>query len=191
MSAAIPQEPVASHLAEPKAQKLVYTNWRGETAQREIRPTALWFGSTEWHPEPQWFVRATDLDRGATRDFALSGFASPAQGATAPSEEDEPLPEGWEGSADAMVWAKAYRHFVLKNNLTMSDAIDPGYMVGWFANYWAAITRDRLPPSEEDDLRAAELACDLCGITPHSDERISARQAALIALRNSRAKGAA
>ena len=57
---------------------------------------------------------------------------------------EDDLPEGWEGSADAMVWAKAYRYFVLKNNLTMSEAIDPGYMVGWFANYWAAITRDRL-----------------------------------------------
>ena len=68
---------------------------------------------------------------------------------------EDDLPEGWEGSADAMVWAKAYRYFVLKNNLTMSEAIDPGYMVGWFANYWAAITRDRLEPSAEDDLIAA------------------------------------
>lgn len=108
---------------------------------------------------------------------------------------EDDLPEGWEGSADAMVWAKAYRYFVLKNNLTMSEAIDPDYMVGWFANYWAAIPRDRLEPSAEDDLIAAREAYavfeDRCGFLTfaqeiraglHDDK--SAVQSALLALRS-------
>ena len=36
---------------------ITYTNYRGETAQRMILPKSIWFGSTEWHPEPQWFLR--------------------------------------------------------------------------------------------------------------------------------------
>lgn len=66
--------------------KVRYTNWRGETAERKIQPLYLWFGSTEWHPEPQWLITARDLDKGVERDFALSGFAalSPAAVAVAP-----------------------------------------------------------------------------------------------------------
>lgn len=30
---------------------------------------------TEWHPEEQWFLRATDLDKKAERDFALIDIA--------------------------------------------------------------------------------------------------------------------
>lgn len=48
-----------------------YTNWRGQTAVRRLQAINLWFGVTEWHPEPQWLLRAADLDREAVRDFAL------------------------------------------------------------------------------------------------------------------------
>lgn len=48
-----------------------YTNYKGETAVRRVRPIRLWFGSTGWHPEAQWLLEAFDLDRGETRDFAL------------------------------------------------------------------------------------------------------------------------
>lgn len=48
-----------------------YTNWRGETAPRRVKPLRLWFGNTEWHPENQWFMEAEDLDKGELRDFAL------------------------------------------------------------------------------------------------------------------------
>lgn len=57
---------------------LTYTNWRGETAARTLIPLYVWFGSTEWHPEPQWLLRATDIDKGAERDFALKDFGAPA-----------------------------------------------------------------------------------------------------------------
>lgn len=35
---------------------LTYRNWRGEVAERTIIPRRVWFGSTEWHPEPQWLL---------------------------------------------------------------------------------------------------------------------------------------
>lgn len=52
----------------------VYTNWRGETALRCLIPQKLWFGSTEYHPEPQWLLTCEDVDKGVVRDFALTGF---------------------------------------------------------------------------------------------------------------------
>lgn len=53
-----------------------YTNWRGEYAVRRIRPERLWFGSTDYHPELQWFIAAVDLDKKSLRDFALTGFGN-------------------------------------------------------------------------------------------------------------------
>ncbi len=50
---------------------IVYTNYRGETAERKIRPIKIWFGKTEWHPEPQWLLDAFDYDKNAERSFAL------------------------------------------------------------------------------------------------------------------------
>lgn len=48
-----------------------YTNWRGEYGRRRIIPLQVWFGATDWHPEPQWLLRAIDADRNAERDFAI------------------------------------------------------------------------------------------------------------------------
>ncbi|MES2814490.1 MAG: hypothetical protein V4720_06310 [Pseudomonadota bacterium] len=56
--------------AEAGALLVEYRNWRGETAQRRIRPVRLWWGSTEWHSEPQWLLQAFDLEKQALRDFA-------------------------------------------------------------------------------------------------------------------------
>ena len=61
---------------EPTA--LPYTNWRGETAVRSFVPLRLWWGATEWHPEPGWLMRGWDTEKQAERDFALSGFAAPS-----------------------------------------------------------------------------------------------------------------
>jgi hypothetical protein len=54
-----------------------YTNYRGETRWRTFTPERLWFGSNEWHPEPQWLLTATDAETGERRDFALSAFSTP------------------------------------------------------------------------------------------------------------------
>lgn len=67
-------EPVKA--GEPVA--LTYTNYRGETAARRIIPRSIRFGSTEWHPEPQWLLLAFDIDKQADREFALKDFGAPA-----------------------------------------------------------------------------------------------------------------
>lgn len=48
-----------------------YTNWRGEKDRRRVIPHGMRFGSTEWHPEPQWLMKAFDLDKQADREFAM------------------------------------------------------------------------------------------------------------------------
>jgi hypothetical protein len=62
-----------------------YTNWRGETELRRIVPLSVRYGSSEWHPKPQWLLRAKDVDKGEEREFAFGGFLD-AQGAA---------PAGW------------------------------------------------------------------------------------------------
>jgi len=77
------------------AVAILYRNWRGEVAVRQIVPgaaaRAFWFGSTEWHPEPQWLVTATDVEKNASRDFALSGIL--AWGAEAIAAREATLTE--------------------------------------------------------------------------------------------------
>lgn len=53
-----------------------YTNWRGERAERRIRPLGLRFESNEWHPEKQWLLIAVDLDRNEDRTFAMANIHS-------------------------------------------------------------------------------------------------------------------
>ncbi len=55
--------------------RVTYTNWRGETAERVLLPRRLWFGSTTWHPEPQWLLDALDVERNVERTFALAGIS--------------------------------------------------------------------------------------------------------------------
>lgn len=60
-----------------EVEPLTYTNWRGETSVRTIQPQYIWFGATEWHPDPQWLLTAFDLEKDAERDFALKDFGAP------------------------------------------------------------------------------------------------------------------
>jgi predicted DNA-binding transcriptional regulator YafY len=59
-----------------KAVKIIYTNYRGETARREIIPQRLWFGATKWHPDEQWLLDAIDVDKKSPRSFALRDIKS-------------------------------------------------------------------------------------------------------------------
>ena len=59
-----------------KAIKVIYTNWRGETAQRLIIPISIYWGKTEWHPEEQWLMNVWDVERGAYREYALRDIKS-------------------------------------------------------------------------------------------------------------------
>lgn len=56
--------------------KILYKNWRGETSLRTILPGDTVFGSNEWHPEEQWFLKALDLDKNAERIFAMKDISA-------------------------------------------------------------------------------------------------------------------
>jgi predicted DNA-binding transcriptional regulator YafY len=49
-----------------------YKNWKGEEGTRKVVPIDIWFGSTQYHPEQQWLLKALDVDKQAERDFALN-----------------------------------------------------------------------------------------------------------------------
>lgn len=58
--------------------RCTYTNWRGETRERHIKPVKIYFGATDWHPEEQWLMEAIDLEIGQTRVFAMRDMRKPA-----------------------------------------------------------------------------------------------------------------
>jgi hypothetical protein len=51
-----------------------YTNWRGVTSVRRVLLGEVRFGTTEWHKEPTWLIKAFDLDHPAKiwKEFELS-----------------------------------------------------------------------------------------------------------------------
>ena len=51
--------------------KICYTNYKGETAIREIIPLQIWYGSTEFHPADGWLLDAYDVEKKAQRSFSL------------------------------------------------------------------------------------------------------------------------
>jgi len=57
--------------AKQQAAEFEYVNYRGETARRKVVPISIKWGSTEWHPEEQWLLKAYDLEKEAIREFAL------------------------------------------------------------------------------------------------------------------------
>lgn len=48
-----------------------YTNWRGERRIRRIMPLSISWGSTQFHPKPQWLLRARDLEDDGIKMFAM------------------------------------------------------------------------------------------------------------------------
>ncbi len=48
-----------------------YKNHRGVTSIRTILPESIFWGSSEWHPQPQWLLNAYDVDKKAYRWFAM------------------------------------------------------------------------------------------------------------------------
>lgn len=60
--------------ADNRQIQIDYVNWKGERRWRVIEPIYIWFGSTEWHPDKQWLLKATDIELRAERDFAITGI---------------------------------------------------------------------------------------------------------------------
>lgn len=54
-----------------KTLKFNYVNYRGVRSVRTATPREFYFGSTDYHPEKQWLMRAFDHDKEALRIFAL------------------------------------------------------------------------------------------------------------------------
>ena len=64
---------------------LTYTNHRGETGVRRIIPLAApWWGQSDYHVEPQWLLRAFDVDKQVEREFALKDFGASFQARVQP-----------------------------------------------------------------------------------------------------------
>jgi predicted DNA-binding transcriptional regulator YafY len=49
----------------------LYTNYKLETERRRVKPIKVWYGSTQYHTGPQWFLHALDLDKDEERNFAM------------------------------------------------------------------------------------------------------------------------
>src|SRR6185369_8664674 len=49
-----------------------YRNYKGEEGYRRVIPLSLRYGTTEWHPEPQWLLLGYDTEKEAEREFALA-----------------------------------------------------------------------------------------------------------------------
>lgn len=63
--------------AIPNAAVMIdYTNYRGERGLRRVIPDQIFFGSNEWHPEPQWLMLAYDCEKKAERIFSVRDIHS-------------------------------------------------------------------------------------------------------------------
>lgn len=104
--------PADAPVGETEGPPLTFTyrNYRGEVAERTAIPKRLWWGSTEWHPEPQWFVTAFDLEKQAARDFAWKDMALACPPAPDAHPVREPTPAS--GEADVEVALEKMLHAV-------------------------------------------------------------------------------
>ncbi len=68
---------VAQWITADIAVRFTYENYRGEVAERHVRPCRLWYGATEWHPTPGFLFRGIDMNHKEYRDFAVSKITLP------------------------------------------------------------------------------------------------------------------
>ena len=84
------QQPApATEPVDAEPLKFTYRNWKGELSLRSAVPRRVYFGSTEYHKEPQWLMEAFDADKQAVRTFAMLDMDIQAQ--PAPATEPDPL----------------------------------------------------------------------------------------------------
>ncbi|WP_421983415.1 hypothetical protein [Roseibium sp.] len=76
-------------LAADSGLSFTYTNYRGETSQRRVKPLHLWHGSTEHHPKPTLLLCGLDLDKNAERDFKLTDIDMSTMRRTDAKEQNE------------------------------------------------------------------------------------------------------
>jgi hypothetical protein len=61
-----------ANLPSSREVSILYRNWKGEVAWWRIVPLSIRFESSQWHPVPQWIMRALDIDKEAERSFAIA-----------------------------------------------------------------------------------------------------------------------
>lgn len=64
------------NIEREKKVKVVYRNWKGVTSERTIIPGKVFFGSNEYHSEPQWLLECLDVEKAAGRTFAMADIQS-------------------------------------------------------------------------------------------------------------------
>ena len=85
--------------------RILYTNWRGETAVRRIIPSSIGTRWNKWHPESQWLLWAQDIEKSdeakkpVFRDFAMSGIL--AWGDEAIAKRKEKMVEAYDAGFEA------------------------------------------------------------------------------------------
>lgn len=53
-----------------------YRNWKGEYSKRRVKPERIyWSTGNQYHPQPQWLMRAYDFDKREHRDFAMADMS--------------------------------------------------------------------------------------------------------------------
>jgi predicted DNA-binding transcriptional regulator YafY len=74
----MPSFPVFNLVIEQKDKEVTfcYTNWKGVTRQRTALLYRLYWGSNEWHKEPQWLVDGFDTEARADRSFAQKDMSN-------------------------------------------------------------------------------------------------------------------
>lgn len=55
----------------PRPVQFSYMNYKGEFRRRKAVMIGIYWGSNQWHPEPQWLVQGEDLEKGELRTYAL------------------------------------------------------------------------------------------------------------------------
>lgn len=61
--------PIIGHVPLTRL-KLLYVNYKGEEAWRDVTILSLHWGSTQWHAEPQLLLEVYDHEKTAHRTFA-------------------------------------------------------------------------------------------------------------------------
>lgn len=68
-----PSAPDAKIPTQGTPVRVLYKNWRGEVAYRNVVLSHIWFGTSPYHEGAQWFASVLDADKDmAARDFALT-----------------------------------------------------------------------------------------------------------------------
>lgn len=65
-----------SEIVRPQVLTILYRNYKGVTAVRQIVPYYIRFGTTPHHQEPQALLESFDLDKKEPRTFALKDVLS-------------------------------------------------------------------------------------------------------------------